>query len=79
MAKKEMTQQEFQQKLASRIGWQMIALFRLEDKQCFGNLIQTAWGAKSPQEIGETILSIVRNETDQTESELKQSTTQANE
>jgi hypothetical protein len=74
-----MTKEEFNQKLASRIGWQVIAVFGLEDKQCFGNMIKTNWGVKTPQGIGETILSIVRNETEQTESELKRSTTKENE
>jgi hypothetical protein len=74
-----MTKKEFQEKLASRIGWQIIALFGLEDSQCLGNMIKTNWGMKTPQGIGETILSIVRFETEQTEGELKRSTGEENE
>lgn len=74
-----MTKEEFRDKLASRIGWQIISIFDLEDKQCWGNMIKTKLGPKTPQGIGEAILSIVRNETEQTESELKRQTTQENE
>lgn len=67
-----MTKKEFEDRLANRIGWQVINCFRLEENQTEGNLISTRWGAMTPKDIGETILSIVRDETSQTEKDLQQ-------
>ena len=58
-----MTQSEIYDAISARVGWFVITVFNLEEKQTQGNLIRTRWGLKTPHGIGAMILDIVRDET----------------